>query len=235
MSEQNDDTIGAVFLMIATIFTILFTIAPVVPYLKLIKSELSFKEVPLILLITSFITCYLWLIYGLWENKSTLYINNAIGGSITLLWMIIFIIYSTGRRFFISFGLMVLLMLIVLGLGALFYFVIGSNVTYFIVLFFNVLNYAAPSEKIFDVIKNGNYVILPIFSIIGVFVCSAVWLIYGIIESDLGIIISNALGLALGVAQVVVYFVFKEKANPPVKGKLKEGLKNNNEENDVDP
>ena len=236
MSEQEDDTVGEVFGWIGAVFSILFMAAPVIPYLKLIKSELTTKEVPGILLICSFTNCYLWLIYGLWEKKEQVYLNAAVGGSLTLVWIIIFIIYSTGRRFFISLGFMALLMIVVFGFGVFFYFVVDPEVTGVIAMVVNVLNFAAPGEKIYTVTKTGNYELIPIFSTIGAFLCSACWLVYGSYMLDLNIAISNLLGLIFAVLQAVIYFIYKKKAAASqVKGKLKEGNKNQSEDSDVDP
>lgn len=235
MSEQENDIVGQIFGWVGTVFSIIFTAAPVVPYLKLIKSELTYKEVPGILLISSFINCYLWVIYALWENKLQLYVSNITGGSLTLIWVIIFIIYSTGRRFLISLGLMLLIMLIILGIGVFFYFVVNYEITGIVATVVNILNFAAPGEKIFTIIKTGNYELLPIYSTIGAFLSSVCWLIYGLYMFDLNIIVTNLFGVVFAILQAIVYFVYKKKASSKVEGKLKEESKNESENNDVDP
>ena len=44
--------------------------------------------------------------------------------------------------------------------------------------------YAAPGEKIYNVIKTHNYKVIPIFSTIGGFFCTLCWVMYGIYQND---------------------------------------------------
>ena len=71
---------------------------------------------------------------------------------------------------------------------------------------FNVLMYAATGEKIYRVIKTKNYQLMPIFSIIGAFLSSLCWFIYGLFDFEINVLIPNALGLVLSVVQLIVYF-----------------------------
>ena len=62
---------------------------------------------------------------------------------------------------------------------------------------------------------------MPIYSIIGAFLCTACWIIYGTIEPekpDINVLIPNGLGLLFAIIQLIVYFYFycttkKEKKN----------------------
>ena len=71
--------------------------------------------------------------------------------------------------------------------------------------------YFAPGEKIYTVIKTGNYELIPIFSTIGTLLCAGCWLIYGIYQVDLNLIIPNILGLLFGFLQMFVYCIYKSK------------------------
>ncbi len=59
------------------------------------------------------------------------------------------------------------------------YYLINYNITG-AVMIFNVLMYAAPGEKIYRVIKTGDYKLIPIFSTIGALGCSLCLLMYNI-------------------------------------------------------
>ena len=77
--------------------------------------------------------------------------------------------------------------------------------------------YAAPGEKIVKVIKTEDYKLIPIFSTVGGLACSLCWLMFGIYQGDLNLIIPNALGLFFAILQVVVYLIYylknKDKTN----------------------
>ena len=78
-------------------------------------------------------------------------------------------------------------------------------------MIFNVLMYAAPGEKIYRVIKTGDYKLIPIWSTIGAAACSACWLIYGLYVGDIYIIVPNGLGVICSIIQLIVYSIFKKK------------------------
>ena len=64
MSEEEDLT-KDIFGWTGTVISFFFYIAPVVPYLKLIKGEKTLQESPGVLLICSLLNCILWSDYGL--------------------------------------------------------------------------------------------------------------------------------------------------------------------------
>jgi hypothetical protein len=96
---SDEDFVGNIFGWVGTVISMFFYIAPVVPFLKLIKGEISCKESPGILLICSFMNCILWGDYGLLLDRFLIYFANGIGGTITLIWIVIFIIHFVEKRF----------------------------------------------------------------------------------------------------------------------------------------
>ena len=207
----DSDLVGDIFGYIGSVISTYFFISPVVPIIKLIKGEISVKDVPGILLICSFLNCILWAMYGLLKDRFLQYAPNGLGGSITLIWITIYLIYLGDKR--IHFALLFNFCLIscIIGLSMLFYFVIDAELTGKIVLVFNVLMYAAPGEKMYTVCKTGDYKLIPIWSTIGAAACSACWLIYGIYVGDIYIIIPNGLGVICSIIQLIVYSIFKKK------------------------
>ena len=209
------DLVGDIFGYVGSLISTYFFLAPVVPILKLIKGESSVKDTPGILLICSLLNCILWAMYGLLKDRFLQYAPNGLGGSITLIWITIYLIYLGDKK--IHFALLFNLCLIgcIVGLCMLFYFVIDAELTGKIVLIFNVLMYAAPGEKMYTVCKTGNYKLIPIWSTIGACACSACWLIYGVYVGDIYIIIPNALGVICAIIQLIVYSIFKKKNATP--------------------
>ena len=205
------DLVGDIFGWIGTAISTFFYLAPVVPFLKLIKGEITIKESPGILLICTFMNCVLWGDYGLLLDRFLQYFPNGLGGAITLIWITIYLIHLAKRE--IGYALLYIFILIVsvTGIALLFFFIVPSAVTGKIVLVFNVLMYASPGEKMITVCKTGNYNLIPIWSTIGGTACSACWLIYGIYLNDWNVIIPNALGVLCSIVQIIVYIVYKGK------------------------
>ena len=209
--------VAKIFGWSATIICIYFFLAPVVPFLQVLKGKLNYKDSPGVLLIMSFMNCILWADYGLVKNDFQVYFCNAIGGSTTLIWITIYLIYLGNQN--VGLGLLynVGLILVLVGIMLVFYFVVPLEITGYSAMIFNVLMYAAPGEKIYQVINTKNYRLIPIFSVIGGFAASFCWLIYGLFQKDLNIIIPNGLGLVAAILQVIVYLIyyFKSKETAP--------------------
>ena len=75
----------------------------------------------------------------------------------------------------------------------------------------NILMYAAPGAKIYQVFKTGNYDLIPIYSSIIALLNSICWLIYGISLKDINVILPNASGVVLALIQIFVWNVFYNK------------------------
>ena len=207
---SDSDIIGDIFGWVGTVICIYFFVSPVVPFIKLIKGEITYKESPGILLICSFMNCILWADYGLRKDRFLQYFPNGLGGSITLVFITIFLIYFAGKQLPFALLYTVALALVVAGIAILFY-KIDSYYTGLVAMIFNVLMYAAPGEKMYTVCKTGNYELIPIWSTIGAAACSGCWLIYGLYLLDSNVIIPNVLGVICAIIQIIVFYIFKGK------------------------
>ena len=231
---EEQDIVGDIFGWAGTVISTFFYIAPVVPIIDLIKGKITYKEAPGILLICSFMNCILWGVYGVKLKKLQVYTANGIGAAITIVWIFIFLVYLAKKNVFLSIAYIFLSILIIAGIASLFYFFVDPErdkavITGYVAMVFNVLMYAAPGEKIYTVCKTGNYKLIPIFSTIGAFVCSACWMMYGIYQNDINIIIPNALGLLSAIIQVIVYLIFKHKYGDTHEDGIKENLNDNDD------
>jgi len=84
--------------------------------------------------------------------------------------------------------------------------VVGIIVNFNLVFF-----YASPLQSIFQVIRTQSSDSIHVGTVIMNILNTSFWTIYGIAQGDLIIIIPNALGLLLGVAQGVVCLVYPRK------------------------
>jgi solute carrier family 50 protein (sugar transporter) len=213
----DEDFVGNIFGWVGTGISLFFYIAPVVPFLKLIKGEITCKESPGILLICSFMNCILWGDYGLLLDRFLIYLANGIGGVITLIWIVIFIIHYVEKRFAMALLYNLILTIAIVGIALLFFFIVPYQVTGKIAMVFNVLMYASPGEKMITVFRTGNYKLIPIWSTLGGIACSACWMIYGIYLMDWNQIIPNGLGVLFSIFQVIVFLFYKLKNGNEVK------------------
>ena len=209
---MDDEIIKDIFGWTGTGLAIYFFISPVVPFCKLINEQMKINEIPGILLFCSFMNCILWADYGLIHDRFLQYFPNGLGGSITLVFITIFLIFLAEKR--LSFVLLYLgcLGIAILGISFLFYRIVRVDITGIVANIFNVLMYAAPGEKIYTVFKTGNYELIPIWSTFGACACSASWLIYGIYLPDWLVIIPNLLGVICAILEIIIYYIFKGKA-----------------------
>lgn len=221
---MSEDVVGQVFGWIGTGLSIIFLFAPAVPFRKLMLEEISYKDSPGLLLIFSFLNCILWVDYGLINDKAQMYVANGAGGVITIIWITIYLIYFCGKRFILAFFANIGSMLIVSGIALLFYFIVPTKITSYIVIVFNILMYAAPGEKIVRVFKTGNYDLIPIVSSFSGLACSTCWFIYGVYIWDMTVMIPNVLGIMFAILQIIVYihFVLKEKSQNKNLGDVKD-------------
>jgi solute carrier family 50 protein (sugar transporter) len=224
MSEE-DDLVGEIFGWVGTAISICFFIAPIVPFSKLIKEEIEWKDIPGVLLICSLLNCVLWLNYGLLLNRFIVYFSNGVGGAITLIFITIYLIHVSNKKFGFAILYTLILIAVLTGLDLLFFKLVPYDWTGKIVLVFNVLMYAAPGEKILIVFRSWNYNLIPIWSTFAGIACSTCWFIYGIYLIDWYIMIPNVLGILFSIFQIFVFFIFKNK---------KKKFKRENKENDDD-
>ena len=230
------DIVGEVFGWIATVISVCFFIAPIVPYIKLIKGKITYKETPGLLLICSFLNCLLWVVYGIKLSKTQLYVTNIIGGLVTLVWFFIFLIFWLNKHALKSTGFIVLSCAVVAGIFCLFYYAVDpkkdeAKITGYVAMVFNVLMYASVGEKIYTVIKTKNHNLIPIFSTIFSFLNGACWFIYGVCGEDIDVIVPNALGIFFAILQGILYYVIKCKYHKDSESK-KNGEDNGVEKND---
>jgi solute carrier family 50 protein (sugar transporter) len=205
---SDGDLVGDIFGWVGTVIAIYFYVAPAVPFIKVLKGELSYKDSPGILLICSFMNCILWADYGLVNNKFLVYFANGIGGTITLIWITIYLFFLAKKNVGLACLFNLGLIAGVTGLLLLFFYVIDVVITGYVAMVFNILMYAAPGEKIFKVVTTKDYKLIPIFSTVGGFLCSLCWFMYGFISEDINLIIPNGLGLFFAILQIIAYLFY---------------------------
>ena len=207
----KDDLGSTIFGWVGNALALYFYIAPIVPFLKVIKGEMTWKQSPGVLLLCSFLNCILWSDYGLITNQFLLYLANGLGGTITLIYITIFLIHVADRKVLLSLFYNFFLICCIVEIYFVFYYLVPFKVTGIIANIFNVLMYAAPGEKIYQICKGASYQLIPIWSTIGGTACSTSWMCYGIYQKDIYVVIPNALGVLASIVQIVIFVIYRRK------------------------
>ena len=207
----KDDLGSTIFGWVGTALALYFYIAPIVPFLKVIKGEMTWKQSPGVLLLCSFLNCILWSDYGLITNQFSIYLANGLGGTITLIYITIFLIHVADRKVLLSLFYNFFLICCIVEIYFVFYYLVPFKVTGIIANVFNVLMYAAPGEKIYQICKGASYQLIPIWSTIGGTACSTSWMCYGIYQKDYYVVIPNALGVLASIVQIVIFVIYRRK------------------------
>jgi len=207
----NDDLGSTIFGWVGNALALYFYIAPIVPFVKVIKGQMTWKQSPGVLLLCSFLNCILWSDYGLITNQFLLYLANGLGGTITLIYITIFLIHVADRKVLLSLFYNFFLICCIVEIYFVFYYLVPFKVTGIIANIFNVLMYAAPGEKIYQICKGASYQLIPIWSTIGGTACSTSWMCYGIYQKDIYVVIPNALGVLASIVQIVIFVIYRRK------------------------
>ena len=207
----NDDLGSTIFGWVGNALALYFYIAPIVPFVKVIKGQMTWKQSPGVLLLCSFLNCILWSDYGLITNQFLLYLANGLGGTITLIYITIFLIHVADRKVLLSLFYNFFLICCIVEIYFVFYYLVPFKVTGIIANIFNVLMYAAPGEKIYQICKGASYQLIPIWSTIGGTACSTSWMCYGFYQNDYYVVIPNALGVLASIVQIVIFVIYRRK------------------------
>ena len=207
----KDDLGSTIFGWVGNALALYFYIAPIVPFVKVIKGQMTWKQSPGVLLLCSFLNCILWSDYGLITNQFLLYLANGLGGTITLIYITIFLIHVADRKVLLSLFYNFFLICCIVEIYFVFYYLVPFKVTGIIANVFNVLMYAAPGEKIYQICKGASYQLIPIWSTIGGTACSTSWMCYGIYQKDYYVVIPNALGVLASIVQIVIFIIYRKK------------------------
>ncbi|KAG4076641.1 hypothetical protein HA402_001928 [Bradysia odoriphaga] len=166
--------------------------------------------------VSGFLSCSLWLLYGLLTQVATVIIVNGIGTLLFLSYTITFFVYTPDRSKSLKYILVTKFILF----AAVVYARYDPNVTrstHFIGLLcclVFVVFCAAPLSMLFNVIETKSTEILPFPLILGSCVVSLIWFVYGYMIEDTFIQIPNFLGFLLSISQIVLFFIYPNRHEP---------------------
>ena len=188
---------ATIFPTLGTIFSVFLSFSPTVPFIQVFQRKEKIEILPEGMLLCQLLNRLLWGSVWVLTKRLIPFINSAVGILITTVFITLYLFLYFHRRYLKTLSKFIILLLFefLIFFGAVLY---GNvSVVSLLAMIFNVAMYIAPGQKIFRVIKEKNYKLIPIRSTIVSILCSGSWLIYGIVINLVAQIIPNALGLFL--------------------------------------
>ncbi|XP_035792669.1 sugar transporter SWEET1-like [Anopheles albimanus] len=166
--------------------------------------------------ISGFLSCFMWLKYGVLTEESTLILVNFIGSALFLTYTVIFFLFCVNKREVVR-QIMVVSCVI---LSATLYTTFSADtersvrVIGLLCCFLAVIFFASPLSTLAHVIRTQNTDSLPFPIIVASFFVCLLWTGYGVLINDLYVQIPNLLGGILAGIQLMLYVIYpKAKAS----------------------
>lgn len=201
---------------LASISSLCMCLSPAPSIYRVYKSQ-SIGQVSIIPLVSLWATCHVWMLYGLLVGSIfPLFITYITGDVFAILFVGVYISVTSAKSYVVkvtgAVGAFLLLLTLYAVLGR--FGVTGQTAEQigqtvgFVGVGVSVVLYASPFETIKQVVHTKSAATIPIVMCVVGSVSNSLWVVYGIVDTDLFVIVPNVICVALGLVQVVLYFVF---------------------------
>ncbi|XP_049387411.1 bidirectional sugar transporter SWEET1-like [Solanum stenotomum] len=210
-------TIQFVFGIVGNAATLFLFLVPTFTFKRIIenKSTEQFSGIPYVM---TFLNCLLSAWYGLpfiTSNNILIATINGAGAAIELIYVLIFFLYAPNKQ---KGKILAMLILVILAFAAAAVISVlafhGKNRQLFCgtaATIFSIVMYASPMSIIRLVIKTKSVEYMPFFLSFAVVVSCSCWFTYAMLGMDPFVGISTGVGLALGIVQLILYFIYCDK------------------------
>ncbi|CAN4091470.1 unnamed protein product [Withania somnifera] len=181
-------------------------------YIK--KSTEGFQSIPYSV---SLFSAMLYLYYAhLKDNEILLVTINSFGTGIELIYLIIFLIYATRESKIFTIRLLLLFNIVVFGSIVGLTYLLAKNqlrvsIVGWICAVFSVSVFAAPLSIMRRVIQTMSVEFMPFPLSFFLTICAVMWFFYGLLKKDMYIAMPNILGFTFGIAQMILYAIYKNR------------------------
>lgn len=203
--------------VLATIGSVLIYLSPCPDYGRIIRHKAT-GEVAILPIVLMFCNALMWTEYGFLDGSAfPVGAVNGFGVLTTIVFASIFLRFASPRGPIVRMYAIALLVMCVPALyitlsktGA----IDQSDDTVVTVMgyagdAFTIGMYASPLATMRKVVRTKSVASLPVtMSLVGLY-CSSIWAVYAILATDFFILVPNALGAMLSLAQVVLYFKYR--------------------------
>ncbi|RAL47339.1 hypothetical protein DM860_013304 [Cuscuta australis] len=180
------------------------------------KSSEGFTAIPYLVALFS---ASLLLYYGSLKTDALLIVTiNAFGVAIELFYIMVFLFYATNKDRWFTIGILVVLNVVIFGafVSLTWLFTEGEKrvkIVGWACASVNVAVFAAPLAVMRQVIRTRSVQFMPLGLSVSLTLCATTWFFYGLCVADYYIALPNVGGFLLGVAQLVLYWIYKDSKN----------------------
>ena len=192
--------------------TILYYLAPVGHFLNVLKGRLYYEDTPGAFVTICYINCFIWYIYGDMIFSEQIKMSNLISSCISLVLIVIYLAYELKK--YLADTILNALILITGSWSvyrALTIIIDDDRIVGKICIVTTVFVFITPIQILYKVIKEKDYILIPIYSAFSYFLASIAWVIYGILYSDFYLIFAHAAGIVLSFIQIIVFLNYRRK------------------------
>ncbi|CAH0701923.1 unnamed protein product [Spodoptera exigua] len=209
-------TLGNVISTLAITTTILqfFSGALVCKQYVLNKTTAESSSLPFV---CGTLCCCLWYLYGSYKKDDVIILVNIIGITLMVIYTAVFYIYTFKKStvlkqilcllFFLSF--VICYINVEDDIQAL-YVTLG-----FVASLFTLVTIAAPLSKLLHVVRVNSTECLPFPMILMSFFVSLLWFLYGTIQNDIFLWLTNLVGAILAIIQLSLFAIYPNKSQSP--------------------
>ncbi|XP_057484708.1 bidirectional sugar transporter NEC1-like [Actinidia eriantha] len=203
------------FGILGNIVSFLVYLAPLPTFYRICKKKSTegFQSIPYAVALFS---AMLLLYYGFLKKNGLMIITiNTIGCAIEATYLILFMLYATKEAKIYTTKLLIFFNVIVYGLIILCTSLFSNGklrvtIVGWICAVFSVCVFAAPLSIMRLVIRTKSVEYMPFALSFFLTLCAIMWFFYGFLIKDFYIATPNILGFAFGIAQMVLYMIYKD-------------------------
>ena len=208
------DLIAKYASLLGTCMGIGLALTPVAPFISIVKGKENVKIFPETLIFINIFCPHLWATYWVRQAIFIPFFSAIVGLTLGFVFSTIYLYFYLGKnttkwllalcvKFSIFFSFHYFLLYILPK-----YQYIG-----FAAMVAGIVTSIAPAQNVIKVFKQGNYKLIPIWTCVFGGLCSACWLVFGILLKDIYNIIPNVMALAIQICNTSIwaYFYFTRK------------------------
>ena len=193
-------------------FTVLYYLAPVLPFINVLKGKISFEDTPGVFVTTCYVNCFIWYIYGDMIFSDQVKYANMAAACVSLCLMVMYLIYEL-RKYLVDSILNALIL--ITGTWAVYraltIIIDDDRIIGKICIGTTLVVYLSPMQVLYKVIKEKNYMFIPIRSAWVYLLACIGWIAYGIFITDFYLICPHVAGVILSLIQIVIFYNYKRK------------------------
>ena len=206
------DTVQEIVGWVAAGLTVLYYLAPVNPFFRVLKGKLNFEDTPGVFVTTCYVNCFVWYVYGDMIFSDQVKYSKGVAACVSLLLMIIYLAYEL-KKYLVDSILNALIL--ITGTWAVYraltIIIDDDRIVGKICIGTSIVVFLTPIQIIYRVIKEKNYILIPIYAACIYLLASSAWVAYGIMITDFYVVCPHILGIVLSLVQIIVYLNYKRK------------------------